>query len=217
MINNKREFLTIGLLALMFLAGTYAYAILPEKVPIHWNAEGRVDGYGPKWIGAFMLPVIALLVYALFVIIPKIEVRKENVNEFYEKHGFGLKLMLVLFVLVIYAASLLSSLGYEGHGVMEVVFPALALLFLYVGHIMKDVKSNFFFGIRTPWTLSSEKVWKRVNEMGGNLFMALGVILLASSWLLPPQHIFWLLLASLLAGVLGLTIYSYVLYKEEAR
>ena len=51
----------IGLFALTALL----YPGLPELVPTHWDAAGRVDGMGTKSWGAWLLPVMSAAIAGL--------------------------------------------------------------------------------------------------------------------------------------------------------
>ncbi len=69
---------------------------------------------------------------------------------------------------------------YSGIKVSELVpnamLPAgIGLLFYYIGVLMENAERNWFIGIRTPWTLSSDRVWRQTNRLGGRLFRAAGI------------------------------------------
>jgi len=58
----------------------------------------------------------------------------------------------------------------------QMMVPALGILFYYCGILIENAKRNWFIGIRTPWTLSNEKVWERTHKIGGKLFKIAGLI-----------------------------------------
>jgi uncharacterized membrane protein len=209
---TKYDWLSIAITVLLFASAIYAYPTLPDKIPIHWNAFGQVDGWGaPQTI--FLFPVIVALVYGLFLAIPKIAVYKKNIQGF--KHFQSMKLMMIVFLSAFYLATLFATQGYDFE--MRYVFmPAMSLLFIYLGYIMKDMKRNYFIGIRTPWTLASDHVWKKTHEIGGKLFMLAGVIFLIGA-LISGGELVWFILLTVLAIAAYTIVYSYVLWKQEGK
>ena len=207
---QKKEFILISLIFLMFLASIALYPNMPEKIPMHWNAKGNIDDYSGRGFGLFFMPLFLAIIYLFFLIIPKIEVFKKNINEFNNKYFFGFKLIFVLFFLVIYLAIILSAKGYS-FNIKIVILPALAVMFFYIGYMLKYVKRNFFIGIRTPWTLSSDKVWKKTHELGSRVFYAIAILTLIS---LFTEKGFFIFIIGLLVAVIYLFLYSYLEFKK---
>jgi uncharacterized membrane protein len=207
---TKYDLASIGIIVLLFAISFYMYPGLPDKIPTHWNASGQVDGWsGPTAI--FLIPVMVVLIYGLFLALPKISVFKENISQF--KHFESMKFAIVLFLTMIYGATVLPIYGYDNFNMTKFILPVVALLFIYVGYIIKDVKRNFFIGIRTPWTLSSDVVWKKTHKVGSKLFMLAGVAMLFSVFL-PPNWMIWFIL-SLVFTVVGYSFgYSYWIWKK---
>lgn len=206
------DFASIILIVVMFAISFYMYPSLPDQIPIHWNASGQVDGWGaPQTI--FLFPVIVALVYGLFLAIPKIAVYKKNIQDF--KHFESMKFMLIVFLSAFYLATLFATQGYDFK--MNYVFmPAIALLLLYFGYIMKDMKRNYFIGIRTPWTLASDHVWKKTHELGGKVFVKLGILMLMGVFV-PAKYMLWFILLPILVAVGIMIVYSYIIWKREGK
>lgn len=207
----KKELLPIGLVVLMLFLGAYYYSSLPEKIPTHWNADGEIDSYGGKGV-IFAVPAVSLLMYLIFLALPKISVFKKNVGEFYGKHGLGFKTVMILFFFFIFASMLYSAQGNQLK-MNYVMFPAIGVLFLYLGHVMPDVKRNLFIGIRTPWTIANDKVWEKTHKVGGMLFQLLGAIFFAGVFL--EANAFWVIIIPVLAYVVFIFAYSYWLFRKE--
>jgi uncharacterized membrane protein len=70
-------------------------------------------------------------------------------------------------------------------------------------------------GIRTPWTLSSERSWELTHRVGGYLFIALGAVAVASVLLLPASVFFWVLMIGLAGAVAFLVVYSYLVWRDD--
>jgi uncharacterized membrane protein len=85
-----------------------------------------------------------------------------------------------------------------------------------MGNYMGKLKPNWFVGIRTPWTLSSETVWNKTHRFGGKVFMLGGLIMIITSiapmsWRLP------LFIADIIVLMLGTVGYSYFVYLKEKK
>jgi len=204
---------------LMIIAATFAGLLLwnrlPEQMASHWNINDQVDGYMPRFWGVFMLPLISLGMFLLFLVIPSIDPLKANIAQFRE--AFNLFITLITgFMLYLYALTLLWGLGYTTFGMSRAMLPALGLLFIFIGTMLRKAKRNFFIGIRTPWTLSSDKVWDETHRLGAILFMISGVLAFIGAFF-GGTTAFWLFFAPLMGSAIFLVIYSYILYKQETK
>ncbi len=208
---DKREIIPIFVLLSMFFLSFYYYERIPERIPTHWNAEGQIDAYGGR-ITVFIIPIVALFVYLLFLAIPKIEVFKENINEFYAKHGIGFKTIMLLFFFGIFFVTLSTSLG-KPVDMKLFIFPGIAILFFYIGMILPNIKRNFFIGIRTPWTLANDKVWEKTHRVGGKVFQLMALIFLAGVFI--HENLLWIIILPMLLMVVFLFAYSYWLFRKE--
>lgn len=191
-----------------FAVGAYAYALLPEQVASHWGISGEANGYMPKTVGAFLLPVLLLVLFAVFVVIPRIDPLRANIETF-KTHYYGFVLVITAFLFLVYVQSILWNLGtmISFSLTMPVLF---AGLFFYVGILLEKAKRNWFIGIRTPWTLSSDEVWDRTHRLGAKVFKAVGVASVVS--VLLPAYAFFIVIGLLVAAAVGLVAYSYVEY-----
>ncbi len=162
------------------------------------------------FLGAFLTPLIMLGILILLSIIPRVDPLRANIELFRDEYNTFIALLM--FALGAIQASLIAyNLGIQ-FDVMYVVLPAVGLLMLYVGVILPKTKRNWFIGIRTPWTISSDYVWQKTHELGGTLFKILGALILFS--VLVPQYALVIALVPLCVFVLGLVLYSYRLYER---
>jgi len=195
------------------LVGFLVYPFLPNRVPTHWNAAGEIDGYGSKATGAFIFPLIMLFVLLLFILVPKIAVFKKNLKAF-EKQYWTLCLTLQLFFLLFYVMTLLPNFGY-GFDFSQIITLPLAMLFIGIGILMPSFKRNFFVGIRTPWSLANDTVWKKTHGFGGKLFILAGLAMLFS---LPfPKAAIWVVLAGALIAAFAAVVYSFIEFRKNER
>ncbi len=203
----------IALLALMFLASAYAYPMLPPSVASHWDAYGNVNGYMPALVGAFFVPALSLALVLFFLAIPYIDPLRANIERFRAEY-LRFVLVMLLFLSLVHAQSLLWNLGTVIS--FSVTMPVmLGCLFIYVGHLLGKSKRNWFIGIRTPWTMSSDEVWDRTHRLGRSLFMAVGVVSIVS--VLLPVNAFLLVIPLVIAAAIALVVYSYLEYRKLAK
>ena len=208
---------TTIIVLIMILAATVMGLLfwdrLPEQMASHWNINDQVDGYMPKFWGVFMVPLITLGMFVLFLVIPGIDPLKASIAQFRE--AFNLFIVLIVaFMLYIYGLTLVWNLGYTGFQMSTSMVPAIGLLFVFIGFMLRQAKRNFFIGIRTPWTLSSDRVWDKTHQIGSTLFMLAGALAVIGSFL-GGVVAFWMLMIPIFGSTIFLVIYSYVLYKQE--
>jgi uncharacterized membrane protein len=197
------------------LAGSLLWDRLPDPMASHWNINDQVDGSMPKVWGVFMLPLITLITFALFLVLPSIDPLKANIAQFREAFNLFIVLM-VGFMLYLYGLTLAWNLGYSDFKMSSAMLPAIGLLFIFIGFLMRRAKRNFFIGIRTPWTLSSDSVWNETHRVGAILFMISGALAFVGGFF-SGRAAFWLLFVPLIGSTLFLLVYSYLLYQRETR
>lgn len=191
------------------------YRRLPDPMPTHWDIHGQVNGYGSRVVGAFLNPLIMLAIALLIPVLPKIDPRGRN----YEKFGTAYLTMMnatITLMFVIHLFALASALGVNVP-IGRLVPAAVALLLIVIGNLLPRVRPNWMVGIRNPWTLSSDRVWERAHRLGGYLMMGLGVLLLLAAPFAPTITTFILILGGVLVVAVGITVYSYVVWKQEKR
>lgn len=197
------------------VAGILLWNRLPDPMASHWNIQDQVNGYMPKFWGVFMLPLITLGMWLLFLVIPSIDPLKANIAEF--RGAFNLFIVLLIaFMLYIYGLSLAWNLGYTGFRMSGAMLPATGLLFVFIGFMLRQAKRNFFIGIRTPWTLSSDRVWDETHRLGSVLFMISGIFAFIGS-LFGGKTAFWFLFVPVIGSTLITLVYSYLLYQKEIK
>ena len=215
MSTRTTTIISLVLLVAATLAGLLLWNKLPEPMASHWDVNDQVNGYMSKFWGVFMMPLIVLGMTALFLVIPNIDPLKANIAKFREAFNVFI-VLIVAFMLYIHALTLLWNLGYTDVGIGKSMLPALGLLFIAIGAMLRKAKRNFFIGIRTPWTLSSDTVWDKTHQLGAILFMASGVLAFIGGFF-GGITAFWMLMVPLMGSTIFLLVYSYVLYQQEAK
>jgi len=197
------------------IAGIILWNQLPDPMASHWNANDQVDGYISKLWGVFMMPLVTLGMFVIFLIVPNIDPLKANIAQFRETFNLFIAFMAG-FMVYIHALTLRWNLGYTDYGISKGMLPAMGLLFIVIGSLLRKAKRNFFIGIRTPWTLSSDTVWEKTHQLGAILFMASGVLAVIGGFI-GGLVAFWMLMGPLMGSTIFLLVYSYVLYQRETK
>lgn len=211
-ISIKTELLPILLVIAGLGLGMYYYAHFPDRVAVHWNFAGVADRYGGRFEGAYGIPLMLVFMYGLFLVFPAIDPKRNRYQEF-EKYFrvFRSAIMGVLFI--VFLAMGISNLGYAVE-IGPVVATAIGILMIVLGNFMGKIKNNWFMGIRTPWTLSSENVWNKTHRFGGWAFVFMGLAIMAAPHL-PESLAVVLFGLGVGLAVFGTMIYSYWLYLKE--
>jgi len=202
----------IVIIVILTLATTIlVYPSLPDQIPSHWNSVGEVDGYLPKLLGVLIIPLLVISFTGLFFLLPRIDPLKENYPKF-QQYYEGFILVFAAFLFIIQLQILLWGMGYPINPTF--LFPLiLGALFIYLGFLIEHAEQNWFVGIRTPWTLSSERVWKKTHALGGTLFKIAGIIAIAGVFF--GKYSLWFALVPILVASVYIVIYSYVEYGRE--
>ncbi|MBS3088582.1 SdpI family protein [Candidatus Pacearchaeota archaeon] len=202
-----------GIILASFAIGIYFYNAVPEQMASHWNYAGEVDDYMSKNYGLFLMPVVSVLMVLLFIFIVKIDPLRKNIKKFMGYY-IGLILAIVLFLFYLNLLSIFANLGYD-FNMTQMMMPALGILFYFIGIVLKKAKRNWFVGIRTPWTLSSDKVWDKTHLLGSRLFKIAGVISFAG--IILPGYAMWFAIVPVLTFSIYLIVYSYFLFRKLKR
>jgi uncharacterized membrane protein len=215
MSTKNTTIISILLITIAVIAGAVLWNQLPDPMASHWNANDQVDGTMPKFWGVFMMPLITLGLTALFLVIPNIDPLKANIVQFRESFNIFI-VLIVAFMLYVHGLTLAWSLGNTGFKMSSAMLPFMGVLFIAIGLMLRKAKRNFFIGIRTPWTLSSDSVWDKTHQLGSILFMASGAFALIGG-LFGGMAAFWLMFVPLIGSTLFLVVYSYILYRNETK
>ena len=209
-----RKYYLIGILliAATLLATAIAYPRLPELVPVHWDMKGQPNGYSPKWQLFLIVPGIMAGLMILFRFLPWLSPKRWEVDSF---QSTCLYIMLIILGMMacIQIVTLWAGMG-RHVDVSRAVLAVVSCLFAALGNVLGKVRRNFFIGVRTPWSLASERVWNATHRLAAKTFVGAGLI----SLVITAIGLYdWLTIAVLMTGALVPVIYSLVLYKQLER
>jgi len=188
------------------------FSRLPATIPTHWNFAGEVDGYSSRAWGAWALPVLLGFLWGMLKWIPAIDPRGDNYARFTGAFE-GIIVLVMLFVFGSQMVILASSLG-QPVSVDRLAPIGIGLLLMGVGNLLPRAKPNWFVGIRTPWTLSSDRVWERTHRVGG-YFLVAGGALIVIAGIAVPALAFGTMITVCAASAIFLLIYSYIAWRQE--
>lgn len=207
-----RKWYPAVLIAVTAIVSAVAYPRLPETVPSHWDIHGHVNGWQSRGQAAFFMPILLLVLWAVMRGLPAIDPRRANYAKFQPTYDFMIAAVLTM-VALIHVAVLGFALGLP-ISIHRVAPIALGVLLIAIGNQLPRARSNWWFGIRTPWTLSNERVWERTHRVGGYLMTAAGVVVAVSA-LISGSTGPLLIIVCVAASALGSMIYSYVAWRQE--
>jgi uncharacterized membrane protein len=214
---NLRRFYQVSavVLALSFGIALWGLVVVgPDaQVPMHWNAAGEVDGYGSALVAFLITPLITVGVVALFAVIPRIEPRAEHLA----RSGRAYETLALSIVILLGGLQLILVLAGVGHPVDVALLmgAGTGVLFMIMGNVLGTIRSNFMVGVRTPWTLTSERSWAKTHRLVGRLFVLLGAILVVVSVLGAARAVFVVLLGGIGIILAVTVIYSYAVWRDD--
>lgn len=210
---NKR-WMGVLFIAAAALFSAVVYSRLPEQVATHFGPTGEPDGWSSRSFAAFGLPLLMLFIMSLLYALPRVMPRQENFAHFKDTY-WTVVTVVIGFMCAMHVVILGVALGWPVD-VTTFVLLAVGGMFVIMGNLMPRVKSNWVLGIRTPWTLDSETVWRETHRVGGRTMVVAGIITMIAAFL-PQQVKPWVALAALMAGAFIPMAYSYVLWRREKR
>ena len=185
---------------------------LPERMPTHWDAHGSVNGWSSRTLGAWLMPAIMAAIALILPALPRIDPRQANFEKFRPTYDLMIDAVITMLA-AIHVAMLGAGLGWPVS--MERITPLLlGGLFILLGNVMPRARPNWWFGIRTPWTLSNDRGWERTHRLGGYLFVVAGMSLLLLAVLPSSVALPLIITVTVVASVVPL-VYSYFAWKQE--
>jgi uncharacterized membrane protein len=208
----KTEVWPVLLVAAAIGLSLWAYPQLPSQVVSHWGFNGEANGWSSREFHVIFFPALLIAMYALFGVLPKFDPNKERYQEFSSAY-LAIRNLILSVLFIIFTAATFYNLGYAIN-ISVIVSSTIGLLMIGLGSYFKELKRNWFMGIRTPWTLSSENVWNKTHLLGGRLFMLWGLGLVLTP-LFPPIFAFPIIFFGIIIIVAWVFIYSYILFRKE--
>lgn len=214
MKNKTLRILNYSIAFLVCLAVAFIYPKLPDRIPTRWGFNGAVsyDSKSTIWIIAAMLPCFAFL----FDLAPHIDPRRNNYQKF-DRFYDGFCVGMQLFLSVVIGIIIRESFFPGQIRAAKVILLMVSVMLLLIGNYLPKVQSNFYMGIKTPWTLSSDKVWRKTHRLGGRLYAGCGLLSLLAVLILPENMAGITLLTLVIGSTVAVTIASWLWWKKDIR
>lgn len=205
-------FVACVLVAVAFLLSMAVYSGLPEQIPTHWNMSGQIDDTSTRFRGAFLMPLIMAAMLGLFSLLNWLSPRQFKLETFRSTWEFVIFLVIAL-MLYDHVLMIGIALGW----LIDLPRAAMGGLFLFLtffGNVLGKVRRNFWVGVRTPWTLASERVWNDTHRLAARVFVAAGILGFVAVW---AKLQFFVAIGILAVAALTTVAYSFVDYKRLER
>ena len=209
--SNHKVLISLGLiLAITWIVAFWYEAKLPDKIPSHWNIKGEVDGYMSKPWGVYLLPLISTVTTLLLMFLPKVAPKGFKLGSAKSVYDI-IVLITAIFMLGIMVLVFEAGLNQQVD-MNQWVMVGIGGLFVVIGNYLSKVPKNFFLGIRTPWTLSSDEVWYKTHRLGSWTFVISGILAILGGLLHWPME--WMIVGFTAAALIP-ALYSLVIYKQS--
>lgn len=209
-INKKLLLFTSILILLSSLVGCVFWYQLPEKMPTHFNLLGQADGYNHKVFAIFGLPALMLLMHWLLLFLMIKDPKSSNISS---------KIQVLIYWIIPFVSclSMISiygeSLGYSMmSGLLAQIF--MGVVMIVIGNYLPKTHRNYIIGIRLPWTLESDKNWRKTHRLAGKIWVLGGLLLFLNSFV--QLYVYWVFFLTLFFVVIIPSVYSYQLSKSES-
>ena len=203
--------IVVGLLLGLVLSGQ-----LPSRIPIHWGLAGTVDGYADPVLAVWLLPAIALGLFLILSNLRRLDPMRANYVQFEGTMG-RFTVAIIIFLMALHILILINGLGWDVN-VPRIVLVLVGILFASLGNELGRLRPNSFAGIRVPWTLTNEDVWRQSHRVGGRIMVLSGLVIAMMSLVAPLTILVWVILLVIFvmtAGMIGYSYY-YALQKRHA-
>ncbi len=210
---NKIKIILSSIVTLLpCLFGLIMWDKLPDLSPIHWGADGNVDGLGSKAFVVFGLPIILLTIHLICLIFTHLDKNQKGQN----KKALGVIFWIIPF-LSLFISAVTYSIAFGKEFNMAMFMPLLlGVLFTYIGNYLPKIKQNRTLGIKIPWTLSKEENWNKTHRFGGKVWFFGGLVVIFTAFL--PLKIMVTVLASVMLLMIVVPfVYSYLLYRKHKK
>jgi uncharacterized membrane protein len=207
----KKELPIIGIVLMPFIYLAFIWNTLPNKVPTHWNYKGEVDDWGNKFSLIGLLFILPVLTYILLLVIPKIDPKKRIAlmgRKFYQLKFF---LILCMSLLALHIIFITKNQSFSGPDLSYIL---IGVLLMVLGNYFKVIQPNYFIGIRTPWTLENNEVWKLTHTFAGKLWFIGGLLIVLGGLIFENNSFSIAFICLVIILAIVPMVYSFIKFKE---
>jgi len=200
------------LILLPYLYLATLWQALPDKVPTHFNYEGVADGWSGKNFILFIPTGLGAFMYLLMLALPYIDPKKK-LRDMGEKYTSLRFMFTIFFSMLSFYLLYVTKEGSMKHP--NLLIAIIGILFAMLGNYFQAIRPNYFIGIRTPWTLENEEVWKKTHHLAGRLWMVSGILITILSFIISSNlTLIIVFLSMVVVMVLVPVVFSYTAFKK---
>lgn len=210
-----KEFILWAFIILPYVYLATIWNELPAQVPTHFNIDGVADDWSAKTTLLFVPSLLAIGIYCLLLIMPLLDPKK-RIQEMGDKY-FTLRFMLTVFFSIL--STYLLYVSKEGElNNPNILFALIGSLFAMLGNYFQTIRPNYFIGIRTPWTLESESVWKKTHRLGGQIWITGGVLIVMFAFFMSNRYLFAIVFGIIIClMVIVPVVFSYTEFQKAKK
>jgi len=216
-MKNKLAWLEAALVMAPFIALVVFWNQIPERVPIHWNIRGEIDGWSTKTTGMLLLPLVAVGTIILCRVLSSVDPKLREHLQKTDRMNRILPILEVAFAAffnAIFASQLIVALGYKV-AAARVITWCILIVFAILGNYLPNLRPNYFIGLRTPWTLQDSGTWRATHRLGGRLMFFGSLLLLILEFLVNTSAFVLAFVGFMLLLVLWSFLYSWHYYRSR--
>lgn len=210
---------SIPLLVLITALAVVGWVMVPAgtEIPLHWSASGEVNRTGGHIEAFLAIPGMAVLFTLIHAVAPYIDPRGLNLQR---SKSLWLAVWLGSLVILAIAQGVitLSALGVIEAGsstLPKAIGSVVAIFIVVIGNLLSKARPNWFAGIRTPWSLSSDRSWDVTHRWAARLFIIAGLISLAVLWLTNEQTGWFVMFAAITMAAIVPVALSYFVWRND--
>ena len=218
-MKNKKT-LYFVLMFLPLIITLVVLPFLPEQIPAHYNFAGEIDRWGSKY-ETLLFPAITILMGFFMLWMAKIAAKQEgsgNNNEkivFYTGMGISLWFTAMHTFSLYKAFAAAGSMGFAHESdINQLICVLLGISMMITGNFMPKLRNNGIIGLRTPWSMKNDTVWKKCQLFGGISFIVCGVLMIIAGIFIEGYTAMCIALGLLIVDTVVSVIYSYKISKK---
>lgn len=199
------------------LASCFVYLQLPEamELPTSWNLNGQPDQFSPAWKALLLSPLLMFVTLGLFSVFKFLEPRRVNVEQS-ERASSWIVFSVVIMLLMLEATAIAAAYDIDVP-TLRIVFFGVGIVLTVAGNFLSKIRSNYSLGIRTPWTLSDDEIWRKTNRIAGMMFFVTGLGISFGALFIRESLLVQMLIVGVIPSAISPVIYSYWLWRNGCR
>lgn len=209
---KQKSIIAVTICSVLLSIGFYPF--LPHSIPMHWNAQGVIDGRYPK-MTIFMIPALMIVIVLLFKVIRFIDPKNKNYKKFSSTFDM-IKLVICLLILCLQIVTIINSFDEHLVDVPMILNMGMGMLFAILGNSLPKIRPNYFVGIKTPWALADEDNWRITHRFAGKVWFIGGLIMFPTA-LLPASIAMYVILAIAIGLCVISYVYSYYIFRKKEK